>query len=244
MLRLLGEGCDAALNLTSSGEVVTFLPMIMLKSNAMLLLCGCAGLCWAVLACQSGSNQAARIEQAVREELRLHPAATLQDLYKFFFQGAYGPGHMIPDPAAARRFLAMELHTSTDFDSVLWQPVGVHGEYVRVNLKLVKEGIIPAEDLLAAFVQSANAASPPALAEWQQEWQMILAVIAAVAPALPAFAEEKVALEQRLARGEFVGHHSEAYEQRYHPHYRLVSRAHFERLHRKFLAPAQAAGRL
>lgn len=218
--------------------------MIMLKSNAMLLLCGCAGMCWAALACQSGSNQAARIEQAVREELRLHPAATLQDLYKFFFQGAYGPGHMIPDAAAARRFLEMELHASTDFDSVLWQPVGVHGEYVRVNLKLVKEGIIPAEDLLAAFVQSANAASPPALAEWQKEWQTILAVIAAVAPALPAFAEEKAAVEQKLARGEFVGHHSEGYEQRYHPHYRLVSRAEFEHLHKKFLAPAQAAGRL
>ncbi len=218
--------------------------MMMLKSNAMRLLCGCAGLCWAMLACQAGSNQAARIEQAVREELRLHPAATLQDLYKFFFQGAHGPGHMIPDPAAAQRFLAMELHTSTDFDSVLWQPVGVQGEYVRVNLKLVKEGIIPAEALLAAFVHSANAASPPALAEWQKEWQTILAVIAAVAPALPAFAEDKAALEQKLARGEFIGHHSEGYEQRHHPHYRLVSRAHFEQLHKKFLAPAQAAGRL
>lgn len=197
-----------------------------------------------VSACQPASNHTAQIARAVREELRLHPAATLPDLYKFFFQGAYGPGHLIPDPAAARRFLEMELHASAAFDSVLWQPVGVHGEYLRINLKLVKDGILPAEELLAAFVQSANATAPPALAEWQKEWEKILAVIATVAPALPAFAEEKAALQQKLARGEIIGHHSKAYEQHHHPHYRLVSRRHFERLYRQFLAPARAAGRI
>jgi hypothetical protein len=64
------------------------------------------------------------ISRAIQEELTLHPKATLLDIYKNFFQGRFGPGHMISDLDAATNYLTRELKNATEFDSVLWQAVG------------------------------------------------------------------------------------------------------------------------
>lgn len=189
--------------------------------------------------CFSNEKRKSRIRQAVHEELRVHPRATLIDLYKSFFQGAFGPGHMIPDRAAAWRYLETELQNSVTFDSVLWQPVGERQQYYRINLKLVKEGVIPAEACLEAFVQSANAAKPPALEEWRREWQMIVSVIEDMNLAISNFDEDKNLLQQKLESGEIIGHHSATFEELYHPHYRVVSQHHFEDLQKRFLLPAE-----
>lgn len=185
-------------------------------------------------ACISNEKRKAQIRQAVQEELRVHPRATLIDLYKSFFQGAFGPGHMIPDRAAAWRYLETELQNSATFDSVLWQPVGERQQYYRINLKLVKEGVIPAEACLEAFVQSANSAKPPTLEEWRREWQTIVSVIEEMNLAISNFDEDKNLLQQKLEKGEIVGHHSETYKKLYEPHYRVVSKSHFEDLQRRF----------
>lgn len=189
--------------------------------------------------CFSNEKRRSLIRQAVYEELRVHPRATLIDLYKSFFQGAFGPGHMIPDREAARRYLEVELQNSVAFDSVLWQPVGERRQFYRLNLKLVKEGVIPAEACLEAFVQSANAAKPPALEEWRREWQMIVSVIEDMNLALLNFDADKSLLQQKLERGEIIGHHSATYEELYHPHYRVVSKHHFEELQKRFLLPSE-----
>lgn len=185
--------------------------------------------------CASNESQKLRIRSAVAEELRLHPRATLLDLYKFFFQGAFGPGHMIPDREAARRYLASELQNSVTFDSVLWQPVGDQKQYYRINLKLIKDGFMPAEACLEAFVQSANSAKLPSPEEWRREWRMIVSVMEEMNLAIPNFDVDKDMLAQKLETGEFIGHHSEIYEEYYHPHYRIVSRQHFQDLQRRFM---------
>ena len=47
-----------------------------------------------------------RIVELASHELDLHPAAQLVDLYKLFYQGTFGPKHIMEDQAVALRFLA------------------------------------------------------------------------------------------------------------------------------------------
>lgn len=180
--------------------------------------------------CSQADKQTLAIKTAVQEELRRYPQATLLDLYKFFFQGACGPGHLIPEADAARRYLEMELRASTTFDTVRWQPVGHQGKFFRINLSLVHDGSVAPQTLLAAFIESANEASPPSLAEWRKEWEMILSVIASMSLALENFEADKNALAQQLRAGQIIGHHSARFEQLYHPHYRVIDKKHFAAL--------------
>lgn len=211
----------------------------MLSAKTWLVVLGLMFYTVPLAGCFSNEKRKSLIRQAVHEELRLHPRATLIDLYKSFFQGAFGPGHLIPDREAAWRYLKTELQNSVAFDSVLWQPVGERQQYYRINLKLVKEGVIPAEACLEAFVQSANSAKTPTLEEWRREWQMIVSVIEEMNLALSNFNEDKSLLAQKLENGEIIGHHSATYEELYHPHYRIVSKQHFEDLQKRFLLPAE-----
>ena len=49
------------------------------------------------------------IEKAVRIQLSNFPESTLQDIYKNFFQDAYGPRHLLSDTVAALSYLKNEL---------------------------------------------------------------------------------------------------------------------------------------
>lgn len=187
-------------------------------------------ICVFAMSCERAGDQSLAIRQAVQEELQRYPHATLRDLYKFFFQGAYGPGHMIPSREFAAQYLEEELRTSASFDTVRWQPVGHQGLYYRVNLSLVKDGDLSQEALLDAFVQSANEAAPPSKEDWRKEWQMILKIIESLQLNLPAFEEDRRKIADMLAEGKVIGHHSETFERLYHPHYRVVDKRRFEAL--------------
>lgn len=188
--------------------------------------------CIVAMSCERASDQSLAVRQAAQEELQRYPRATLRDLYKFFFQGAYGPGHMIPSREFAAQYLEEELRTSTEFDTVRWQPVGHQGMYYRVNLNSIKDGAISQHALLEAFVQSANEAAPPSLESWRKDWRTILQVIESMQLDLPDFEEDKRKIVNMLAEGKVIGHHSEIFEQVYHPHYRVVNKKRFDALMR------------
>lgn len=185
-----------------------------------------------LLSCVEQNRRTLAIEQAVRTELQRYPQATLLDLYKFFFQGAFGPGHMIPEAEAARQYLEEELRASASFDTVRSQPVGYERKFYRVNLRLVHEGFINQQKLLDAFVASANEAATPSLEDWRKEWAEILKVIKGMSLTLANFEEDKNAIAQHLAEGKVIGHHSETFERLYHPHYRVVDQKRFQELMR------------
>lgn len=50
------------------------------------------------------------IKKAVLGELKHYPETQLRDIYKNFFQDAYGPGHLIPDSTHAGKYLDIELN--------------------------------------------------------------------------------------------------------------------------------------
>ena len=170
------------------------------------------------------------IVQAIHEELALHPKATLQDLYKAFFQGSFGPGHMIENASSAQEYLLKEIEQATEYDSVLWQSVGYEKQYYRVNLRLVRDGKLPAEELITAFTASANSATPPSLEAWMKEWQDIVGIVGEMGLNLANFRNDKQRIEENLRNGLVACHHSEVYRNTYHPHYRIVSKEHYEML--------------
>ena len=45
---------------------------------------------------------------------------------------------------------------------------------------------------------------------------------------LPDYESDRKEIDDRLDRGEYVGHHSKIFEDNYSPHYRIISKAIFE----------------
>ena len=179
---------------------------------------------------QDGKHDA--IRKAIQQELLLHPKATLQDLYKNFFQGRFGPGHMIHTIDDAEQYLNKELSEATEFDSLPWQAVGYEKNFYRINLSLVRDGKIDFDELVSAFYESANSVEQPSLESWENEWNLILSIIEGLSLALPNFGQDKLVISENLKKGIVIGHHSAIYQNTYHPHYRIVTKFYFEKFYK------------
>ena len=176
------------------------------------------------------------IREAIAEQVKEYPQTRVQDIYKSFCQEALGPGHLIPDPEAARNYLQRELaEYRTDLAEGRYEkpatqihPTGSQGNYVRMDLSLVLDGVLSEDQLLDAFVRSANAGQKLSEAEWVKRWAVVESVIRRDFPDLPDAASDLANINGLIAQGELIMHHSEAYEQSYHPHYRIVAHDIFE----------------
>lgn len=176
---------------------------------------------------KEGFEDAVRL--AVARQMETYPKSTLKDLYKNFFQDKFGPGHIIGDTTAAGNYLRRELASYTKTAGALAEPTGWEGNFLRVNLSVIKNNQVPYDVFFDAFVRSVNGIRPIAVAEWQKEWHQIEKIIRSMNLSLPDYESDKVEIENRLNKGEYVGHHSKLFEDRYSPHYRIISRAIFEK---------------
>lgn len=168
------------------------------------------------------------LRMAVERQLVSYPESTLQDVYKAFYQEHFGPEHMIDDTAAVRQYLDYELSTMGDeCGGFYYEAIGARGDYVRVSLKCVKHGLISADELLQAFLESAAARQVPAV-EWSCMWDAVVQVVDEVKPGLGS-ASEREMLREASVKKQAV-HHSQAYNEAYRPHYRIVHRTIFEML--------------
>lgn len=179
------------------------------------------------------------VRTAVSRQMKIYPESTLKDLYKNFFQDKFGPGHIISDTTAAGNYLRRELVSYTECTGDVVEPTGWEGNFLRVNLSVIKDGLIPYPVFFDAFVRSVNGIRPVTVAEWQKEWLQIEAIIRTMQPDLPGYEADRIAIEERLERGEYVGHHSKAFEEAYSPHYRIISRDIFEKELKPLLRPSR-----
>jgi len=163
---------------------------------------------------------------AIEHQMATYPESTFQDIYKSFYQDRFGPGHMITDTASARRYLLRELSEMTDVSAVYYEPAGSEGRYVRVYLSAVADSLITADQLLDAFVRSANT-DKVENNDWEAEWNCIVGVITKYGIVLNDF-DKDVAMLSEASRNRQAVHHSRAYNEAYHPHYRIVERSIFE----------------
>ena len=172
------------------------------------------------------SIDTAAVRSAIEMQLVTYPQSTLQDIYKSFYQEHFGPGHIISDTASARRYLVRELSEMGKTQSPYFELTGSQGDYIRVYLSAVADSLITAEQLLDAFVRSANLWQEPTV-RWMEKWEAIVSIIQANKIELEGF-ETDLPLLTEAARNNQAVHHSRSYNEAYHPHYRIVERSIFE----------------
>lgn len=172
-------------------------------------------------------NEAVR--NAVARQMKAYPKSTLKDLYKNFFQDKFGPGHIVSDTTSAGNYLRRELASYSEIEGEIAEPTGWEGNFYRVNLSVIKEGKIPYQTYFDAFIRSVQGIQPVAVSDWQKEWRAIELIIRSMNLSLPGYADDRKEIEERLERGEYVGHHSKVFEETYSPHYRIISKQIFEK---------------
>lgn len=173
------------------------------------------------------------IQNAVKRMMHDYPQSTLQDMYKSFFQDQFGLGHLVSDSVSARNYLRQEIEESEHFSYLEFEPTGYKKNFYRVNLSLVKSGMISFEDYFQAFMKSARDNHPITLYKWEREWKKILRIISDMDLGLKDFESDKKAIDSLLRNGQYACHHSQTYNQLYHPHYRLIKRKIAKKLLKK-----------
>lgn len=169
------------------------------------------------------------VREAVNYQLQKYPKSTLKDLYKNFFQDKFGPGHLMRDTVAAGNYLRQELASYTETEGAIAEPTGWEGNFLRVNLSVIKNNQVPYDIYFDAFVRSVQGIQPISIAEWQEEWSWVESIIRSMNLSLPDYEADRKEIEDRLNDGNFVGHHSQTFEDNYSPHYRIISREIYEK---------------
>ena len=138
------------------------------------------------------------VETAVSVQLELYPESRLQDLYKSFFQDRFGPGHIIADRESALNYICAELAEADTLMGPITEPCGWQGNYVRVNLSVIADGLMTAEEMTDALMASAKEVTADDIERWKAEWAQIEAIIEKTHPDLPDLAEDKAKIEELL----------------------------------------------
>jgi len=152
--------------------------------------------------------------------LRRYPQLEAADAYKLLHQGAFGPGHLLADPAAAQRRLVRELAgLEPADDEAPAEPIDPAGRLVRVNLRPLAGRNEAVAALAAALVRSA--------AEVRPDPARLAGRLAEAAAWLRAARPEMAGELERLAveagkQGYPARHHSRQYRLSYRPAYRVV----------------------
>ena len=171
-----------------------------------------------------------RARQVLSDYLRRFPEAQLQDVYKLCFQDIYGPGHIIKDSASCVQYIIREMEQVDTADTRYpdYEYAGVEGNYVRVNIKVLKQGRFDLGRFVQLLMLSARQEKPMPIYDWRGQWQRLQTMLGTFQPRPHNFEADASLLQQMFDRGEYVFHHSTRFNQAYGPHYRLIRRDLFE----------------
>lgn len=180
---------------------------------------------------ENSFNEAVR--NSVSNQMTTYPRSTLRDLYKNFFQDKFGPGHIITDTVSAGNYLKSELENSKTFSGDDFESLGWQGNFIRVNLRLIKDSVVSYNQFFKSFIESLKDFKPISQKDWIKEWTAIDSVIFSMNLNLPNYRDDRSYIFDLLDKGNFVMHHSEAFEKTYEPHYRIMDKKHAELLRQK-----------
>ena len=171
------------------------------------------------------------------EQIKNHPNQTLQDVYKSCYQDEYGPGHLISNESSAINSLLQEINTiEKDYTPItLFEQTGIYGNYLRVDLTLVRDGVIPFFVLFRALTISATIGGQKSDENWSTIWSEIVEEVKKAELKLENFEEDLTNLDRISKSEDKVVHHSEMYENIYHPHYRIIEKNAFEKFIKPFI---------
>ena len=185
----------------------------------------------AILAFQLPNRMSAQVDcrKKLQEYMKKYPASDLCDVYKFCFQDVFGPAHLITDSAAAMKAIDDELQKFKTLGGPDYEYTGCEGNYVRVNLRLVKEGKISTSKLAGCLSRSAQTPSAMTVEEWKYRWSQLENILVAMKPAPGHFVLDSQSIETLLDKGGYAVHHSYSYNSTYNFHYRIIRKDIFEK---------------
>ena len=175
------------------------------------------------------------IEGFINNQMKTYPKSRLLDIYKSCFQDYMGAEHLVSDRQSVKAYLDEELNSTSLDDLMPWyyEPCGIDSCYYRVSIRAIKEGSITEDQLLDAFIRSANSEKRPSVTLWSERWHKIICTIESILDRrklnLPNYQEDKQFIDSILSVGKYAISHSPDYREAYHPHYRIVERSIFER---------------
>ena len=183
------------------------------------------------MSCMALVGMSQNIDEMVKNQLSNYPKSRLLDIYKSCFQDFMGAEHLVGDTLSVRRYLEYELQQIEGDSLMSWyaEPCGLQGRYVRVSLRVVQEGLVSFDQLLSAFIRSANDSVRPSVEVWKTEWEKIVGQIDEMRLGLPYYDDDRHFIADVLAQGKYAISHSPDYRAAYRPHYRIVRRDIFER---------------
>ena len=192
----------------------------------------------AISAQESGEDQLS-IEGFVNRQMQNYPKSRLLDIYKSCFQDYMGAEHLLSDRQRVKAYLDEEMNTTSLDDLMPWyyEPCGIDSSYYRVSIKTIKEGFITEDQLLDAFIRSANSETRPSVESWSNRWHMIIGTIDRMKLDMPNYQEDKQLIDSVLSVGKYAISHSPDYREAYHPHYRIVERNIFEKEIKHLIEP-------
>lgn len=169
------------------------------------------------------------IDLALEYQMEHYPVSQYIDVYKNFMQDFFGPGHHLKDTAASDRYLRYELSQESDFEGPIYEPTGYQGNFYRVNLSVIREGLVPYETFFNSFVESVQGIVPPTDEDWKRKWGVIDSIIIAKDIHFYNETDDRETLKRQFEEGDFIVHHSQRYNDSVRFHYRIISRANFLR---------------
>ena len=176
------------------------------------------------------TNRTDSIRQALLYQKEHYPVSQYRDVYKNFMQDFFGPGHMINDKRAACDNLLKEMNSVGYYDGPDYEPTGFQGNFYRVNLRLIADGTVPYQTFLDMFVESVRGINPPTSQFWIDTWNEIDNEIKEIGWTFENEDADRKSLNEGFEKGNFVVHHSPAYNEAVNFHYRIISKDNFEKV--------------
>lgn len=181
----------------------------------------------------NASERKDSIRAALEYQKANYPVSQYRDVYKNFMQDYFGPGHLLNDTAASGKYLRYELSTTPEFDGPDYEPTGFQGNFYRVNLRLIKDGVITYDNFFEIFVKSVQGIEPPSGEDWMEIWNQIDQEISDMGWNFENEEKDRRDLSSQFNEGNYIVHHSDAYNDSVNFHYRIISRENFL----KFILP-------
>lgn len=176
------------------------------------------------------NDKESKIYRALLYQKENYPFSQYRDVYKNFMQDYFGPGHILTDTVASAKYLQKELKETDIFEGPDYEPTGFNGNFYRVNLRLLADGTIPYKTFFDCFVESVLGIIPPDGKEWMRIWDSIDSEIIKTGWTFENEEQDRQELYEQFSQGNYIVHHSKAFNDNTNFHYRIISKENFNNI--------------
>jgi hypothetical protein len=155
-------------------------------------------------------------------EYVLFPKANLIDYYKLFFQGTFGPGHIVTDKKQAYDNLVKELKDFGTSELPFLQDISFINPYCRISLEIIEKKLMELDEFFDLFMESSNYPNTLSPIEWNEAWIDIENILFQILPKLKDTKLIEMLHDNLYGDKLPMFRHSEQFRETYHPHYRLI----------------------